>query len=73
MKKLTNLIGSFIVAIALIAFPTIVGMGLANDWLERNNNDILIHPWFAILWGLCLIVTIGEVITLTIIISNEND
>jgi len=70
MNKLTNLIGSFIVAIAIIAFPLITGIGMASDWLERESAEgALIHPWLAILEMLCLICTIGELAVLTLTIS----
>lgn len=72
MNKLTNLIGSFIVAIIAIAFPVITGIGMASDWLERESVEgALIHPWLAILWILCLICTIGEIAILTIVINNS--
>lgn len=69
MKKLTNLIGSFIVAIAIIAFPVITGIGMAGDWLEKNVEGTLIHPGLTILWMICLIFAIGEIVILTILIN----
>ena len=70
MKNLTNMIGSFIVAIAIIAFPVITGVGIAGDWLERENVEgALIHPWLGILWILCLVCTIGEIAILTFTID----
>ena len=39
MKKLTNTIGSFIVAIIIIAFPVIVGIGMNSDWLDREGGE----------------------------------
>ena len=70
MNKVTNLIGSFIVAIAIIAFPLITGIGMASDWLERESVEgALIHPWLALLEMLCLMCTIGEMAVLTLTIS----
>ncbi len=70
MKNLTNMIGSFIVAIAIIAFPVIVGIGMAGDWLEREGAEgALIHPWLGILWMLCMVCTIGEIAILTFAIG----
>lgn len=70
MKNLTNMIGSFIVAIGIIGFPVIVGMGIAGDWFERESAEgALIHPWLGILWILCLVCTIGEIAILTFTIG----
>ena len=72
MKNLTNMIGSFIVAISIIACPVIVGIGMASDWFERENVEgALIHPWLAILELLCLICTVGEIAILTFTINQS--
>ena len=68
MKKLTNMIGSFIIAIIIMTIPIITGIGIASDWLEIVETTF-IHPWLAILWILCLIGTIIEVTVLTFGIS----
>lgn len=70
MKKLTNMIGSFIIAIIFIAFPVIIGIGIGSDWLE-SENDVLIHPWLTLLWALCLVCTIIEVAVWTFGISES--
>ena len=74
MKKLTNTIGSFVVAIIIIAFPIITGIGIGSDWLERESVEgALIHPILAILLALCIAVTIIEVGVLAIAASDSYD
>lgn len=70
MRKLTNLIGSSVIAAVIITFPVIVGVGMASDWLEENINGVLIHPGLAILWTLCVGCTMIEIAALGFIISN---
>ena len=61
MRKWTNTIGSYIVAIIAVAFPLITGIGMANDWLDRSNVDgAPIHPWLTVLWILCVFCTLIE-------------
>lgn len=69
MKKLTNMIGSYVIAIIIMVFPIIVGIGMAGDWLEKTVEGVLIHPWLAILWTLCVFCTILEVGALGFMIS----
>ena len=71
MKNLTNLIGSFILTVIIIAFPIITGIGMASDWLGRDVDGALIHPWLGLLWMLCLVCTIGEVAILTLVINDS--
>ena len=74
MKKLTNTIGSFIVALIIITCPVIVGIGMNSDWLERKGGEgALIHPALAVLWALCVACTVIEFGTLNIMISNSED
>ncbi len=70
MEKLTNTIGSFIIAIAIIAFPVIVGIGIAGDWLEADGGTP-IHPFFVLLWIVSVGCTIIEVAVLTIMINES--
>ena len=72
MNKLTNTIGSCIVAIAIIAFPVIVGIGTGNDWLEAEGGAP-IHPALALLWIVCVGCTIIEIGVLSFVISNSED
>lgn len=73
MKKLTNTIGSFIVALIIIACPVIVGIGMNSDWLERKGGEgALIHPALAVLWALCVACTIIEFCALNFTISNSD-
>ena len=72
MKKVTNTIGSFIVALAIIACPIIVGIGMNSNWLERRDVEgVLIHPALAVLWSLCVACTIIELCALFFTISNS--
>lgn len=61
MKKLTNLIGSYIVAIIAVAFPLITGIGMASDWLEREP----------VLWIACVGCTLIEVSVLGYALSDS--
>lgn len=70
MKKLTNTIGSYVVAIIIMAFPIITGIGTNSDWLEREN-DVLIHPWLTLLLAFCLLCTFMEIIILAFVISDS--
>ena len=70
MKKLTNMIGSYIVAVAIIACPIITGIGMNSGWLEREN-DVLIHPGLALFWLLCLTGTIAELVVLALLIRES--
>ena len=70
MKKLTNTIGSYVVAIIIIAFPIIAGIGMKSDWLETECGTP-IHPLLALLWILCVGCTIVEVGVLAIAIRDS--
>ena len=70
MNKITNMIGSFIVAVSIIACPVIVGIGIAGDWL-RTENGVIVHPLLAWLWIICDIGTMTEVGLLGFMISNS--
>lgn len=73
MKKLTNTIGSYVVAIIIIAFPIIVGVGMESDWLEADAAGVAIHPLLTLLWIVCVGCTIIEVGVLAVAMSDSED